>query len=147
VVDAFAQRGETIRVTEFAESSRTAEQAATAIGTSVPRIVTSLGFLAGDTPIPVLASATNRVDTRKVAALAGQPIRRADADAVRAATGFAIGGVPPLGHLTSLPTLLDEDLWDYDELWAAAGTPYDVFAITADQLQAATGGRRATVRR
>ena len=65
---------------------------------------------------------------------------------MRRVTGFAIGGVPPLGHLTPLPTLLDEDLWGYDELWAAAGTPHDVFAITADQLAAATGGRRAGVR-
>jgi prolyl-tRNA editing enzyme YbaK/EbsC (Cys-tRNA(Pro) deacylase) len=89
----------------------------------------------------VLCAGDRRVDAKRLG------LDAATAEEARAATGFAIGGVPPLGHLTPLPTLLDEDLWNYAELWAAAGTPYDVFAITADQLQAATGGRRATVRR
>jgi prolyl-tRNA editing enzyme YbaK/EbsC (Cys-tRNA(Pro) deacylase) len=132
----------------FEEGTRTVADAAAAIGVQEGQIVKSMVFTtgAGDTVL-VLASGVNRVDERRVAALLGTPIERADADHVRRVTGFAIGGVPPIGHLAPLPTLLDEDLWRYDELWAAAGTPYDVFAITADQLQAATGGRRATVRR
>ena len=134
VVDAFAERGETIQITEFAESSRTAEQAAAAIGTTVPRIVKSLVFLAGDEPILVLASGSNRVDTRKLEALVGRPIRRADADRVRAATGFAIGGVPPLGHTGRLATYVDADLLQYDEVWAAAGTPHSVFPIRPQRL-------------
>lgn len=141
VVDAFAQRGETIRVTEFAESSRTAAEAAAAIGTSVPRIVKSLVFLAGDEPVLVLASGTNRVDTKKVEALVGRPIRRADADRVREATGFAIGGVPPLGHATPLDVLIDRDLLQFDVVWAAAGTPHAVFPIAPADLVRATGGR------
>jgi prolyl-tRNA editing enzyme YbaK/EbsC (Cys-tRNA(Pro) deacylase) len=132
----------------FDEGTRTVADAAAAIGVAEGQIVKSMVFATGSgATLLVLTSGVNRVDERKVADLIGEPIRRPDADHVRRATGFAIGGVPPLGHLTPLPTLLDEDLWRHDELWAAAGTPYDVFAITADQLQAATGGRRAVVRR
>jgi prolyl-tRNA editing enzyme YbaK/EbsC (Cys-tRNA(Pro) deacylase) len=132
----------------FDEGTRTVADAAAAIGVAEGQIVKSMVFATGSgATLLVLTSGVNRVDERKVADLIGEPISRPDADHVRRATGFAIGGVPPLGHLTPLPTLLDEDLWRHDELWAAAGTPYDVFAITADQLQAATGGRRAVVRR
>jgi prolyl-tRNA editing enzyme YbaK/EbsC (Cys-tRNA(Pro) deacylase) len=132
----------------FDEGARTVADAAAAIGVAEGQIVKSMVFAtpSGRTLL-VLTCGINRVDERKVAELVGEPIARPDADHVRRVTGFAIGGVPPLGHLTPLPTLLDEDLWNYAELWAAAGTPYDVFAITADQLQAATGGRRATVGR
>jgi prolyl-tRNA editing enzyme YbaK/EbsC (Cys-tRNA(Pro) deacylase) len=132
----------------FDEGTRTVAEAAAAIGVAEGQIVKSMVFAtASGRTLLVLTCGVNRVDEGKVSALVGEPIARPDADHVRRVTGFAIGGVPPLGHLTPLPTLLDEDLWNYDELWAAAGTPYDVFAITADQLQAATGGRRASVRR
>jgi prolyl-tRNA editing enzyme YbaK/EbsC (Cys-tRNA(Pro) deacylase) len=132
----------------FDEGARTVADAAAAIGVAEGQIVKSMVFAAASgRTLLVLTCGVNRVDEGKVSALVGEPIARPDADHVRRVTGFAIGGVPPLGHLTPLPTLLDEDLWNYDELWAAAGTPYDVFAITADQLQAATGGRRASVRR
>ena len=121
-------------VREFSESTATAVDAATAIGTTVERIVKSLVFVAGEQPVLVLASGPNRVDTDKLARLVGQPIRRANADQVRTWTGFAIGGVPPLGHSQSLTTFLDQDLLGYDEVWAAAGTPNAVFAIHPNEL-------------
>lgn len=127
---------------------RTVADAASAIGVAEGQIVKSMIFATGSgETLLVLTSGVNRVDEGKVAALVGEPIVRPDADHVRRVTGFAIGGVPPLGHRTPLRTLVDEDLWRYGELWAAAGTPVDVFAITADQLADATGGVRASVRR
>ena len=93
-----------------------------------------------------LASGTNRVDTGKLETLAGRPIRRADADRVRDATGFAIGGVPPLGHSTSLPTFVDADLLQYDTVWAAAGTPHSVFPIAPQRLLDLSGGTVADVK-
>jgi prolyl-tRNA editing enzyme YbaK/EbsC (Cys-tRNA(Pro) deacylase) len=103
--------------------------------------VKSLVFLAGDQPILALVSGANRADTRKLAAAAGAPIRRADADAVRAATGFAIGGVPPVGHATRLPCFLDADLCRYDVVWAAAGTPNAVFPLAPAELERISGAR------
>lgn len=124
---------------EFAESTATAVDAAAAIGTTVERIVKSLVFNAGQDPILVLASGPNRVDTDKLAALLGVPIRRANADQVRQRTGFAIGGVPPLGHLEPLQTFIDRDLLQYDQVWASAGTPNSVFAIDPNTLAGITG--------
>ena len=129
VADALAQRGVQIEIVELADSTRTAVEAANAVGTTVPRIVKSLVFLADDDPILVLASGSNRVDTAELAALLGKRIRRADADRVRQETGFAIGGVPPLGHLRALPVYVDRDLLQFDRVWAAAGTPFAVFPI------------------
>jgi prolyl-tRNA editing enzyme YbaK/EbsC (Cys-tRNA(Pro) deacylase) len=126
---------------EFAESTATAVDAAAAIGTTVERIVKSLVFAAGDQPVMVLASGPNRVDTTKLADLVGQPIRRANADQVREWTGFAIGGVPPLGHATRLETYVDQDLLQFDVVWAAAGTPNAVFAIDPNVLVRITGAR------
>jgi prolyl-tRNA editing enzyme YbaK/EbsC (Cys-tRNA(Pro) deacylase) len=126
---------------EFAESTATAVDAAAAIGTTVERIVKSLVFAAGDQPVMVLASGPNRVDTTKLADLVGQPIRRANADQVRQWTGFAIGGVPPLGHATRLETYVDQDLLQFDVVWAAAGTPNAVFAIDPNVLVRITGAR------
>ncbi|HEX9413418.1 MAG TPA: YbaK/EbsC family protein [Ktedonobacterales bacterium] len=99
----------------------------------------SLVFLAGDQPILALVSGANRADTSKLAA--GTPIRRADADAVPTATGFAIGGVPPVGHATSLPCFLDADLCRYDVVWAAAGTPNAVFPLAPAELESISGAR------
>jgi prolyl-tRNA editing enzyme YbaK/EbsC (Cys-tRNA(Pro) deacylase) len=127
------------RITEFDASTATAEQAAEAIGTTVGRIVKSLVFMAGDAPIMVLVSGANRVDTARLGAHLGAPIKRANADQVRAATGFAIGGVPPIGH--SLHTIIDRDLLSYDEVWAAAGTPTSVFPIDPDTLVRITGAK------
>jgi prolyl-tRNA editing enzyme YbaK/EbsC (Cys-tRNA(Pro) deacylase) len=123
-----------LTVREFAESTATASDAAAAIGTTVGRIVKSLVFMAGDQPVLVLVSGPNRVDIARVGQLLGKPITRANADQVRTLTGFAIGGVPPVGHAQRLITLVDHDLLQYDEVWAAAGTPNAVFAISPTDL-------------
>ena len=141
VVDALAAEGIVAPIHEFDQSTRTAEQAAAAVGTSVGQIVKSLIFLAGGQPILALVSGENRAEPTKLAALAGAPIERASADVVRAATGFAIGGVAPVGHTAALTTYLDHDLMRYDLVWAAAGTPNTVFNITPADLQRITGAR------
>ena len=131
--------GEGFRVLEFDASTRTAAEAA-AIGCTVAQIAKSILFRAeSGRPVLVVASGTNRVDERKVAALLGERIGRADAEFVREATGFAIGGVPPVGHATPPVVLLDRDLQQFDEIWAAAGTPNAVFRLTPDQLARLTG--------
>ena len=130
-----------LTVREFAASTATASDAAAAIGTTVGRIVKSLVFMAGEQPILVLASGPNRVDLTKVSRLLGKPITRANADQVRTLTGFAIGGVPPVGHAQPLSTLVDRALLQYDEVWAAAGTPNAVFAIAPPDLVRITNGR------
>ena len=119
---------------EFNESTATAVDAAAAIGTTVERIVKSLVFAAGDRPVLVLVSGPNRVDVGKLSQLVGAPIARANADQVRGWTGFAIGGVPPLGHSAPIDTYLDQDLLAHDVVWAAAGTPNAVFAIEPREL-------------
>ncbi|KAA5606473.1 YbaK/EbsC family protein [Roseospira marina] len=125
-------------------STRTAADAAAAIGCPVAAIGKSLVFMGAEsgTPVVVIASGANRVDEARVAALIGEPIRKASADEVRAGTGHAIGGVPPFGHPTDLRTILDPDLLVFDPVWVAAGTPKTVFPITPDALRAAS---RATV--
>jgi prolyl-tRNA editing enzyme YbaK/EbsC (Cys-tRNA(Pro) deacylase) len=133
-------------VKQFAESTATAAEAAAAIGTTVERIVKSLVFMAGDGPIMVLISGPNRVDLDKVAKLVGQPIKRANADQVRELTGFSIGGVPPVGHASPLKTYTDRDLLQFDEVWAAAGTPNSVFSIAPTELARITGGHVADVK-
>jgi prolyl-tRNA editing enzyme YbaK/EbsC (Cys-tRNA(Pro) deacylase) len=125
---------------EFSESTATAAAAAAAIGIQVEQIVKSLVFMAGEQPILVLASGPNRVDVHKVGMLTGQAITRANADQVRQYTGFAVGGVPPIAHAQPLPTYIDRDLLQYDEVWAAAGTPNTVFAIAPPDLVRITGG-------
>jgi prolyl-tRNA editing enzyme YbaK/EbsC (Cys-tRNA(Pro) deacylase) len=146
VQQALVERGVEPMIVEFAESTRTAAEAAAAIGTTVERIVKSLVFGAGDGLVIVLASGVNRVDTSRLAELLGRPIRRADAARVREATGFAIGGVPPLGHAQPLPVVVDRDLLQYDQVWAAAGTPHSVFPIAPAELVRVTGGQVADVR-
>ena len=133
-------------VRTFPEGTRTAVDAAAAVGCDVAQIVKSLVFRrASGAAVLVVASGRNRVDERKVEALLGEPIGKADAAFVREATGFAIGGVPPAGHAQPVETIVDEDLLGYDEVWAAAGTPRDVFSTTPDRLVALTGGRVADV--
>ena len=136
-------------VKTFPASTRTAEDAAAAIGCTVAQIAKSLVFRAktSDRPVLVVASGVNRVDEKKVAALVGEPIGRADADFVRRRTGFAIGGVPPLAHEEPPVTLIDRDLLALDEIWAAAGTPNSVFRLTATQLEPLTGGQVVDVRK
>jgi Cys-tRNA(Pro) deacylase len=131
---------------EFAESTRTSADAAAAIGTTVAQIAKSLVFLADGQPLLVIASGANRVDTKKLGALLNARITRADADAVRQATGFPIGGVPPLGHTTPLRTLIDEDLLAFTSIWAAAGTPNAVFETTPADLLKMTSGQVADLK-
>ncbi len=140
------ERGIEAQPIEFAESTRTSAEAAAAIGTTVAQIAKSLVFLADGAPVLVIASGVNRVDTKKLAALLQAKITRADADAVRQATGFPIGGVPPTGHTSSLRTVIDDDLMTFDVIWAAAGTPNAVFQTTPADLQAMTGGQVADIK-
>lgn len=138
-----------IKIVEFDETTRTAPDAANAIGCEVAQIVKSLLFVAGDQPIMALVSGANRLDESKLAALRGvgrRQVKRADADTARTATGFAIGGVPPFGHESRLPVYIDEDLTRFEVVWAAAGTPFSVFAITPDDLIRATTGIVAKLR-
>ena len=140
VAEALTAAGVQTTVIECAQSTRTAEQAAAAVGTTVGRIVKSLVFLAGQEPLLALVSGANRLDTERLAAHLGRPVRRAGADEVREATGFGIGGVPPVGHARPLAVVIDRDLVAYDEVYAAAGTPHAVFPITPADLQRVTGG-------
>ena len=131
---------------EFAESTRTSADAAAAIGTTVAQIAKSLVFLADGQPLLVIASGANRVDTKKLGALLDARITRADADAVRQATGFPIGGVPPVAHASPLRTLIDEDLLAFTSIWAAAGTPNAVFETTPADLVKMTNGQVADLK-
>ena len=128
--------GNEARVVEFSQSARTAAEAAAAIGCSVAQIAKSLVFRGAESgdAILVIASGTHRVDDRKLAEHAGEPIAKADADFVRERTGYAIGGVPPAGHVSPLRTFIDRDLLQFDRIWAAAGTPHAVFELTPAQL-------------
>ena len=146
VHDALRNLGIEPRIREFPESTRTAREAATAIGTSVERIVKSLVFAAGDETIVVLVSGVNRVDTARLSELVGRPIKRADPDRARRDSGFAIGGVPPLGYPRPLPVYVDQDLLQYEEVWAAAGTPNAVFPITPRDLVRVSGGQIADMK-
>jgi prolyl-tRNA editing enzyme YbaK/EbsC (Cys-tRNA(Pro) deacylase) len=124
---------------EFPAGTRTAQDAAAAIGCSVGQIVKSLVFVRDDEPVLVLCSGANTVDAQRLG------LHKADADLVRRATGFAIGGVPPYGHPAPLETLVDEDLMAHAEVWAAAGTPRSVFPLTPAQLLERSGGTLARV--
>ena len=121
------------------DSTRTAVEAAGAVGCSVSEIAKSLVFRAGDRAVVAIMSGDNRLDPARLAAAIGEEVRRADADFVRAATGFAIGGVPPLGHATPVDVFMDGDLFRFDEIWAAAGSPYSVFAVEPARLREASG--------
>jgi prolyl-tRNA editing enzyme YbaK/EbsC (Cys-tRNA(Pro) deacylase) len=137
-----------LTVVELPQTTRTAAEAAAAIGCTVGQIAKSLIFRARDSsrPVLVIASGSNRVDEKAVAALLGEPLAKADADFVRARTGFVIGGVPPIGHLEPPVTFIDEDLLAYDLIWAVAGTPNAVFQLTPADLASLTGGRVASLR-
>ncbi|HEV7505567.1 MAG TPA: YbaK/EbsC family protein [Thermoanaerobaculia bacterium] len=139
-------RGGTGEVVELAASTRTAQEAATAIGTTMAQIVKSLLFLAGNDPILVLASGSNRVSLAKLAAHLGVPVTRPDADSVKRLTGFPIGGVAPVGHASPLRVLIDCDLLQYQEIWAAAGTPHAVFRTTPEELERMTEGKVLEIR-
>ncbi len=144
VADVAKQLGISIDIITFAESTRTAEEAAAAIGCAVGQIVKSLVFTVKREPVIALVSGSNQLDTRKLAELFNvgrKQVERANAETVRAATGFAIGGVPPFGHPSSPAMFIDEDLTRYEVVWAAGGTPNTVFSIRPDELTRATSGR------
>jgi prolyl-tRNA editing enzyme YbaK/EbsC (Cys-tRNA(Pro) deacylase) len=143
VEDALRARGFPNEVVELPGSARTAADAAAAVGCEVGQIVKSLVFRARGSGrgVLVLASGAHRVDEARVAALAGEEIEKADAGFVREQTGFAIGGVPPLGHAREMLTLVDDALSRYERIWAAAGHPHAVFPLTPAELAAMTGGR------
>jgi Cys-tRNA(Pro) deacylase len=143
VADAARSLGLDVEIVEFEQTTRTAQDAADAIGCQVAQIVKSLLFVVDGEPVMALVSGPNRLDERKLAALRGvgrKKVKRADADTAKAATGFSIGGVPPFGHKSNLPVYIDQDLTRFEVVWAAAGTPFAVFAITPGELARASGG-------
>jgi Cys-tRNA(Pro) deacylase len=141
VLAAAADRGLDVVVQRFADGTKTAADAAAAIGVEVGQIVKSLIFAVDGEVVLAYVSGANQLDERKLAAAAGgRRCSRVDADAVRAATGYPIGGVPPFGHVTTLRVFVDPDLLSFDEVWAAAGTWHDVFGIAPADLVAASGG-------
>ena len=123
------------RVQRFPEGTKTAEDAARAIGCQVGQIVKSLIFIADDRPVLALTSGSNRVDLAKLGDVAGaQEVRRATPEEAREATGFAVGGTPPFGHSSRVRSFLDQDLLVFEEVWAAAGTPDSVFPLSPQDL-------------
>lgn len=147
VQDAIHIRGFTNQVIELTDSTRSAAEAAAAVGCDVAQIAKSLIFQGKTTgeAILVIASGANRVNEKTVAKLLGQKLRRPNADFVREQTGFAIGGVPPLGHEKALKTLIDEDLLALELIYAAAGHPFALFALTPAELVEMTDGEVTTI--
>ncbi len=146
--DALKGLGFSLQVVELPDSTRTAVEAAQAIGCQLGQIVKSLVFKAkrSERPILVIASGTNRVNERAIEALIGEPLGKADADFVRQRTGFVIGGVPPLAHRQPLRTWIDADLLQYPEVWAAAGTPRAVFRCRPEDLIRMSAGQVAAIK-
>ncbi|MCC6146431.1 MAG: YbaK/EbsC family protein [Anaerolineaceae bacterium] len=140
---ALAALGLPLQVVELPASTRTAPEAAEAIGCQIAQIVKSLVFKGGHSgkPLLVLVSGSNRADEARLSELAGEPVEKASPDFVRQHTGFVIGGVPPLGHPQPLQTFIDEDLLNYPEIWAAAGTPRAVFRLGREDLNKITTGK------
>lgn len=132
------QRGLEIEVRTLSDSARTAELAAAALGVEVGQIVKSLVFLRDGEPVLVLCAGDRRVDAERLG------LARAPADLVREVTGFSIGGIPPLGHDIELPTTIDDSLRRFEVVWAAAGTPHDVFAVETEELIHAIPGAQVT---
>ena len=124
-----------VTVKEFPQGTRTAVDAARAVGCDVGQIVKSLVFVAGGKPVVALVSGANRLDEKRLAAVAGEPVVKADADTARTATGYAIGGVPPFGHSTDVPVFMDRELLEHRVVWAAAGRPDSVFEIEPERLR------------
>jgi len=139
--------GVDVRVTEMPVTTRTAKEAAQAIGCSVAQIAKSIVFRTAQSgrPILVIASGANRVNERRIAELIGEQIGKATPEFVRETIGFVIGGVPPVGHSNPVETWIDRDLLQFDIIWAAAGTPFTVFSIRPNQLQTITAGNIQSV--
>lgn len=143
IQDLLNSLGYSYLVIEHTGSTRTAQEAADRAGCELGQIVKSLIFMGQESkkPILVLTSGANRVDEQLISQYTGEPIGRADANFVREVTGFAIGGVPPIGHAQKMETYLDEDFLQYQTIWAAAGTPNAIFELKTDDLQKMTGGK------
>ena len=148
IQDLLNSLGYNYTVIEHAESTRTAQEAADRAGCELGQIVKSLIFKGkgSNKPILVLTSGANRVDEKRISEYTGETIGKADADFARAVTGFAIGGVPPIGHIEKIETYLDEDFLQYENVWAAAGTPNAIFELKTDDLQKMTDGKVARVK-
>lgn len=149
-VQTFLQsQGVDLQVVELPGSTRTAADAASAVGCTVGQIVKSLVFRGKETgrPLLVLASGSNMVDEKRVALVTGEKIGKADAAFVRQHTGYAIGGIPPVGHVEKILTVMDEDLMQYSEIWAAAGTPHAVFKLTPSILRDLSESAVACIKR
>jgi prolyl-tRNA editing enzyme YbaK/EbsC (Cys-tRNA(Pro) deacylase) len=136
------------QVTELQSTTRTSAEAAQAVGCQVEQIAKSIVFQGKNShkPILVIASGPNRVNEKRIAELISESLGKADADYVRNHTGFVIGGVPPIAHLEKLEIFIDEDLLQYEEIWAAAGNPNAVFRLTPSDLVKMTGGRVVTIK-
>ncbi len=147
VQQALHEMGLSVEVVELPASTRTAQEAAQAVGCQLGQIVKSLVFrrVDADEPLLVLTSGANRVSLQKLAAALGKRYKMAEAEFVRRWTGFAIGGVPPVGHAHPIRAVVDRDLLGYDELWAAAGTPRALFRLTPEQLLRISGGEALEV--
>ena len=130
-----ADAGIGIMIKQFPSGTRTAAEAARAVGCEVEQIVKSLVFVAAGRPVVALVSGANRLDETLLAQVAGPPVTKADAESVRTATGYAIGGVPPFGHATDVPVYMDRDLLTHKSVWAAAGRPDSVFEIEPERLR------------
>ena len=124
-----------VSIKHFPQGTRTAVDAAAAVGCELGQIVKSLVFVAAGRPVVALVSGANRLDERRLATVAGDPVTKADAETARAATGYSIGGVPPFGHATSVPVFMDRDLMTFAVVWAAAGRPDSVFEIEPSRLR------------
>ncbi len=148
VQDVLGEFGFELEVKQYPASTRTAKDAADAIGCSVEMIAKSLIFKGkeSDNPILIVASGINRVNEKAVAKIIGEKLLRADADFVFEKTGYKIGGVPPVGHKSDMITLIDEDILEFDEIWAAAGTPNAVFRLTPDILKNITCGKIISIK-
>jgi prolyl-tRNA editing enzyme YbaK/EbsC (Cys-tRNA(Pro) deacylase) len=133
-----------VELTRYPEGTRTAADAAAAIGCAVDQIVKSLVFMAADEPVLALTSGAHRVDVGALGTLVGAEVRQANADEVRAATGYAIGGTPPFGHPVPIRTFVDPHLLGFGTVWAAGGTPDSVFPVAPDRLVAVTGAEPAS---
>jgi prolyl-tRNA editing enzyme YbaK/EbsC (Cys-tRNA(Pro) deacylase) len=148
VQDVILQKGLQFKVVELSDSTRTASEAAKTIGCEVAQIVKSIIFKTQNSnkPILVLASGVNRINEKTIGALIGEAIVKADADYTREVTGYAIGGVPPVGHKQIIETYIDIDLLHYPELWAAAGTPNAVFCLQAADIAELTNGKIISIK-
>lgn len=148
VQEALKALGLPLQVVELSQTTRSAAEAASAVGCRVEQIAKSLVFKGkhSQRPILIIASGSNRVNEKKMAEILAEPVERADPDFVRQHTGFVIGGVPPLGHQERLETFIDEDLLRHKEIWAAASTPNSVFRLVPADLERMTGGQVISIK-